>query len=356
MKKIKVLIVEDSLVYQSLLRGILESDLEFEVVAIANNGVKAIEYIGKYKPDIVSMDINMPLMDGVEATRAIMSSNPLPIVIVSGIYNASDIEFAIEELEAGALAVIPKPIGPGDPNFEKSSLKYRKTLKLMSEIRVIRRTSFSNIGVNNKHREVIVSEKRIRSTALSAKIIAIGSSAGGPEALRIILSNLNSDFPVPILIAQHIDQNFSDGFASWLRSFSRLPVNIAVDGEIIKSGNIYLASRGKHLLVNQNGTICLKEDIIGISHKPSVDLLFKSVAKAYGCNSIAIILSGMGRDGALELKTLKEMGAYTIAQDEKSCLVFGMPGEAVKLGAASAIWSPDKIVYEINNLFKSFEV
>jgi len=351
MKKIKVLIVEDSLVYQTLLNGILKSDLDFEVVAIAENGLKAIEYIDKYKPDVVSMDISMPIMDGVEATRTIMSSNPLPIVIVSGMYNSSDIEFAIEELEAGALAVIPKPIGPGDPNFEKSSRNYRKTLKLMSEIKVIRRTRFSKLGISIKKSQVVTTDTSLKAISLKAKIVAIGSSAGGPEALRTLLSNIKANFPLPILIAQHIDQNFVDGFANWLRSFSKLPVNIAVDGEKPKTGNVYIASKGKHILINTNGTICLKEDMTGISHKPSVDLLFKSVGKAYGGNSIAIILSGMGRDGALELKTLKDMGAYTIAQDQKSCLVFGMPGEAIKLDAANKILSPEKIICELNKIF-----
>jgi len=351
MKKIKVLIVEDSLVYQKLLMGILESDLEFEVVAIANNGVKAIEYVEKFKPDVVSMDISMPIMDGVEATRTIMSNNPLPIVIVSGIYNSSDIKYAIDELEAGALVVIPKPIGPGDSNFDKSSRNYRKTLKLMSEIKVIRRTRFSNTCLTNKQQLNITTDVYAKTTSISAKIVAIGSSAGGPEALRILLSNINADFPLPIIVAQHIDQNFVDGFANWLSSFSKLPVNIALDGEKPNTGNVYLASKGKHILINTNGTICLKEDMTGISHKPSVDLLFKSVAKAYGGNSIAIILSGMGRDGALELKTLRDMGAYTIAQDEKSCLVYGMPGEAVKIGAATQILSPEKIIYELNKIF-----
>lgn len=354
MKKIKVLIVEDSLVYQSLLRGIIESDLEFEVVAIANNGVMAIEYINKYNPDVVSMDISMPIMDGIEATRTIMSSTPLPIVIVSGIYNSSDIDFAIKELEAGALAVIPKPIGPGDPNFEKSSRNYRKTLKLMSEIKVIKRIRFSNKSINYKQPDISTFDTRFKGLAINSKIVAIGSSAGGPAALRIILSNIDANFPLPILIAQHIDQNFSEGFAKWLSSFSRLPVNIAVDGEIIKNGNVYLSSMGRHLLINPNGTINLKENNGVFIHKPSVDLLFKSVGMTYGNSVIAILLSGMGRDGALELKVLKDMGAYTIVQDEKSCLVYGMPGEAVKLGAANKVLSPDNIVEDINYIFKDY--
>ncbi|MEN6619167.1 MAG: chemotaxis-specific protein-glutamate methyltransferase CheB [Rikenellaceae bacterium] len=350
MKKIKVLIVEDSLVSQKLLKRILETDPDFEVVAIAENGFQAIEYAESYKPDVISMDINMPLMDGLEATRQIMSSNPLPIVIVSSNSKSQDIDFTIKELEAGALTVLYKPSGPGDPDFLKFSGKFRRTLKLMSEIKVVKKNypeeGFQKITQTNANSETLISNIPKKS-----RIVAIGASAGGPEALRKIFNRINPNFPLPVLIVQHIDHNFSAGFANWLNTYSTIPVKLAENGETIKKGNVYLSPGGSHLMVNPDGTISLNDELADSVHKPSIDLLFKSVGRFYGNGTIAILLSGMGRDGAVELKKLKDIGAITFAQDEKSSLVYGMPGEAVKIGGVCRIMSPDEIVDELNKLY-----
>ncbi|MFA6334898.1 MAG: chemotaxis-specific protein-glutamate methyltransferase CheB [Bacteroidales bacterium] len=351
MKKIKVLIVEDSLVSQKLLKGILDSDPVIEVVAIAQNGIEAIDCVNRFKPDVVSMDINMPVMNGIEATRKIMSTNPVPIVIVSSIYNSVEIEAAIKELEAGAVIVLPKPFGPGHPEFAKSSIRYRSTLKLMSGVKVEKRAVSLQSRLESKQTDNINAGKKESIICNKPNIVAIGASAGGPEALKTILMKLNKDFPLPILIVQHIDKSFSEGFANWLNFYSKIPVKIAENGEKIRYGNVYISPGGTNMSVNRGGVILLSNENENSLHKPSINLLFKSAGSVYGSGVIALLLSGMGNDGATELKNLKNMGACTFVQDEKTSLVYGMPGEAVKLDAACRILTPDDMVNEINNLF-----
>jgi len=353
-RKIRVLIVDDSLIGRRLLGGILAGDPNFEVVAFAENGKLAYEKVLHYKPDVVSMDINMPVMDGIEATRHIMSHYPIPVVIVSSIYRDMEIEMAIQELEAGAVTILPKPYGPGHPDFLKYAKKYKNTLKLMSEIKVVKRnfTHTNSTIPGNVLSEVTDSASPNLSTFdKNAKVLAIGASAGGPEGLRTILSKINPSFPLPILLVQHIDPNFADGFATWLNSFSTINVKIAIQGEKICSGNVYVPPGNKHMKVDTEGNILLTSEKTFSLNRPSIDALFSSVADVYKKNVIAILLSGMGKDGARELKRLRDAGAYTFAQDEESSLVYGMPGEAVKLGAVCRVLSPEEIVNQLNNLF-----
>lgn len=355
---VKVLIVEDSPIYQKILRNILVETGEFEIVAIASNGLEAIKFTSIYQPDVISMDILMPVMDGIEATKQIMQSKPVPIVIVSNIYQTNDTDMAIKELEAGAVYILPKPSGPADPNHTKDAVKYRNTLRLMSEIKVVKRIerSYDKNIAHDYHKNNIDIKTRLNKPSNSGdiKIIAIGASAGGPESIRIILSNLSDLVKVPVVIVQHIDQHFIDGFISWLNSHSRLPVKAAEAGEQLLPGKVYLAPGGKHMSVNKGGIVTLLSDIKSNGHIPSIDILFDSINKTYGSESIAILLSGMGRDGADGLKKLSDSGSFTIVQSEESSLVYGMPHEAVKLGAACKILSPEEITNEINNLYNKY--
>lgn len=347
-KKIRVLIVDDSLVQRKLLIGILASDPVFEVVGVAENGKLAYDKVLQYNPDVVSMDIEMPVMDGIDATRLIMSKHPVPVVIVSSIYRDIEIERAIKELEAGAVTILPKPYGPGHPDFSKNSRKYITTLKLMSEIKVVRRNFISR---DNDHVEVRGVNSDFFSFNKKAKVLAIGASAGGPEGIRTILSKINPAFPLPILLVQHIDPHFAEGFVLWLNTFSKINVKIAVHGEKITAGNVYLPPGDKHMRLNKNEELVISSEKGNSLNRPSIDVLFASLIEVYKNNVIAILLSGMGKDGAQELMRLRNEGSYTFVQDEESCLVFGMPGEAVKLGAACSVLSPHEIVDQINNLF-----
>jgi len=353
-KKIKVLIVDDSQVVQKLLKAIVMSDERFELVAVAENGRQAIEYVEKFAPDVISMDIQMPIMDGIEATRNIMQNIPVPVVIVSSFYQSTEVDMAMKVLEAGAVTIISRPNGPGHPKYIQSAQKYLNTLKLMSEIKVVRRKK--DIQSTPLKKLTSTSPKLSKPNHIQKyQVLAIGASAGGPPALVTMLAELPADFPLPVLVVQHIDSHFAEGFAVWLNTVSKIPVRIAVDGEKILPGQVYLPPGNYHLAI-EDEKIHLYNDLEPKGLCPSVDVLFKSVGKNYGKNSIAVILSGMGKDGAAEMKNLYDSGAFTFAQDENSCLVFGMPGEAVKLGAVCKVLPPQKIVSEIINLIKFINI
>ncbi|MDP3437642.1 MAG: chemotaxis-specific protein-glutamate methyltransferase CheB [Bacteroidales bacterium] len=356
-RPIRVLIVEDSPLYQKILRGILSENDEFEVVAVASNGLEAIKYASLYKPDIISMDIFMPVMDGIEATKVIMQSNPVPIVIVSNVYQTSDTDLAIKELDAGAVYILPKPAGPSDPNYSKEASKYRNTLRIMSEIKVVKRSnrsngiSYTNTILINSSEEVPTLRPKIRCTPpKDVKLIAIGASAGGPESLKILLSNLSVDVVTPVVVVQHIDPHFIEGFASWLNNYSSHKVKVATKGELLEEKIVYIAPGERHMRVDKSMTIIFSDNKKSNGHVPSIDVLFESINEVCGKECIAILLSGMGRDGADGLKKLSDSGCYTFAQNEESSLVYGMPKEAVKLGAACSVLSPENIAKEINNM------
>ena len=351
--KIRVLIAEDTLVGQGLLKGILADDPRFEVIGIVGNGLQAVEFIKRNPPDVVSMDIYMPVMDGVEATTVIMQQNPVPIAIVSSFYNVSEIKMSFSILEAGALTILPRPFGPGHPQFSETARNYRNTLKMLSEINV------KPLRGRNKPMPSVptvpeqgtgVSEKQLSSLQTNSKtfeIIAIGASAGGPQAIHAILKNLPKSLNCPIVIVQHVDRNFAEGYCEWLQSVSKIPVHIARNGESMKAGHAYLPPGDHHLGILRKGIVALSNSVPEKGLRPAVSFLFRDIFTFYGNKAMAILLSGMGVDGASELKLLHDGGAHTIAQDSFSSLVHGMPGEAIRLGGASLVLSPEEIALEI---------
>ncbi|MEI7499870.1 MAG: chemotaxis-specific protein-glutamate methyltransferase CheB [Bacteroidota bacterium] len=347
--KIRVLIVEDSPTSQGLLRGILSEDPGFEVIGTATDGEQAIEFVIKKHPDVVSMDIYMPVMDGVVATRQIMKQSPVPIVIVSSFYTPAEVKMSFKILEAGALTILPKPFGPGHPQYHQSAKHYRNTLKMMSEIKLSARHENQTVITKAKIEAPIV-RPASGFTRENKKIVAIGASAGGPLAIQIILKGLPKNFPLPVLIVQHIDTNFASGFCDWLNTTSNLPVHIAKDGETLLPGHVYLAPGDHHIGLKQEGVVSITKDIPEKGLRPAVSYLFKNIAKIYAKSAVCILLSGMGTDGATELLTLRQKGAFTIAQDANSSLVHGMPGEAIRLGGACVVLSPEDIVKELNKI------
>lgn len=340
--------VDDSLISRKLHQKIISEDQRFEVIDTARDGEEAFAKVQSLKPHVVSMDVNMPKLNGIEATRKIMKHCPVPILIVSSLYNEKEKRLAVDAAAAGAVHIMSKPHGIMHPDFGKDSRMYLRMLKNMSEVKVVgRRTQAASELVNQRsdsNSESINNVKR--------DIILIGASAGGPQALRTILEKLPAQFPLPVLIVQHLDKSFTESFRSWLASFSSLPVSIALDNERMKGGHIYLAQGGKNMTLRDRNTIKLSEEPQKGGYKPSVAALFHSAGLLYKRNAVAILLSGMGKDGAEEMLDIKKSGVYTIAQDKQSCLVFGMPGEAVKLNAAMAVYSPEKIAEELIKLIK----
>ncbi|MDD5209176.1 MAG: chemotaxis-specific protein-glutamate methyltransferase CheB [Elusimicrobiales bacterium] len=331
---IKVLIVDDSRVAQEFLAHILASDPSVQVAGVANNGEEALEMTRIKRPDVITMDIHMPGMDGFEVTRSIMETLPTPIVMVSASSTATEVASSFRMLEAGALALILRPPGIGQPGHEAAARELVLTVKLMSEIKVIRRIRpAARAGLSGPAAQA----------AGEIQLVAIGASTGGPPALHKILSALPRDLAAPVLIVQHIAAGFTAGFVEWLGGASSFPVHIAAQGETPLPGHAYVAPDGFHMGVSGGPRIELSDQAPENGLRPSVNHLFRSVARVLGPRAVGVLLTGMGRDGADELKTMKDKGAVTIAQDEASSVVHGMPGEAVKLGAATYILPPEGI-------------
>jgi len=347
---IRVLVVEDSPVVRELLIHILSSDADIQVIGSVINGKEAVEFVMYNKPDLITMDIHMPVMNGFEATRIIMETNPVPIVIVTGSCDMRELENSFQAIEAGALSTIQKPQGIGHPDHEKNAKNLITTIKLMSEIKVVRRWPRTAERRSQPQRETVYN---IASQPATVKVVAIGASTGGPPVIQKILAELPHDFPAPVLIVQHMAEGFIPGFAEWLGQTSSLPVHVAFHGSITRPGHVYIAPDGTQMRVDANGRIFCAGDAPENGLRPSVSYLFRSIAEVFGKSAVAVLLTGMGKDGAAELKLMQDKGAITIAQNEESSAVFGMPGEAVKLGAARYVLPADKIAAVLTSIAMS---
>lgn len=334
---IKVLVVEDSLVVREFLVAILGSDPGIQVVGVARDGEEALDAVRRTRPDVVTMDIHMPRLNGLEATRRIMETDPTPIVIVSGSDNAQEVVTTFDAMEAGALAVLRRPSGPGHPEHDATARELVQTVKLMAEVKVVRRWPRRKSG------EPVPRAADMAQEPGKLRIVAIGASTGGPPVLQTILAALPKHFPAPVVIVQHMAAGFSRGFMEWLAQTSALPVQLATHGELLLPGHVYLAPDEVQMKVLRGERVALTTDEPENGLRPSVSYLFRSVAEVYGRDAIAGLLTGMGRDGAQELRLLKDKGAVTFAQDKQSSVVHGMPGEAIRLDAAMLVLPPEKI-------------
>jgi two-component system chemotaxis response regulator CheB len=344
---IEVLVVEDSPVARDFLVYILDSDPEMKVLGTVANGKQALDALKEKKPHVITMDIHMPEMDGFEATRRIMETAPTPIVIVTASADPHSVETSFRAIEAGALAVVPRPQGLGHPDYESDARELVKTVKLMSEIKVVRRW----------HRARTVAAAPARGNEANAdngevQVVAIGASTGGPVAVQTILAQLPKNFAVPVVIVQHMAPGFTQGFVDWLNQTSHLPVHLAAHGEAMLPGHAYVAPDGFQMGVNLRRRISLGREEPEYGLRPSVSFLFRSLAEAYGGKAVGVLLTGMGKDGAVDLQLMKKRGAITFVQDGESSVVHGMPGEAIRLGAATYVFSPDKIASALQSLVK----
>jgi len=347
---IKVLITEDSSVIRAFLEKALNSDPELKVVGTARNGIEAVEKASHLKPDVITMDIHMPGMDGFEATRTIMETNPVPIVICSASWDPTEVSKTFRSMEAGAVAALEKPRGFTHTEGEGSIQELIDTIKAMATVKVVRR--WSRLRNKEKQEKTPAStEKPVPGSKRQYRIVAIGSSTGGPMALQNVLCNLSRDFPVPVVIVQHIAQGFLAGLADWLCKTTDYTVKIAEQDEKLAPGRAYLAPDAYQMGVSKDSRVFLKKGDGADRLCPSVAHLFDSVRKSFGENCIGVLLTGMGRDGARELKEMHDAGAMTFAQDEESSIVFGMPGEAVALGAADYVLPCQDIAQRLNAVF-----
>lgn len=346
MALIKVLVVDDSPVTREFLAHILGADPDIQLIGTANDGQQALQAVERRRPDVITMDMHMPNLDGLETTRRIMETHPTPIVVVSGSTDPHEVATMFRVMDAGALAVLRRPAGIGHPDHEATARELVQTVKLMSEVKVVRRWP----RVRAEPSVTLPMGPRLMGAPAKVRVVAIGASTGGPPVLQTILADLPEDFPAPVLIVQHIATGFVRGLIEWLEHSSRLPIHLATHGETMLPGHVYVAPDELQMKVRRGGTIVLARDAPENGLCPSVSYLFRSLAEVYGGEAVAGLLTGMGRDGAEELKLLREKGAVTFAQDKDSSVVHGMPGEAIRLDAATLILPPEKIAAALTSL------
>jgi two-component system, chemotaxis family, protein-glutamate methylesterase/glutaminase len=332
---IKVLLVEDSPVALEILQRILKSEPEILVVGTAKNGKEALDLIPRLEPHVICADLHMSGMDGLELTKQVMARYPRPILIISNSVQADDHQNIFNVMQAGAIDIFPKPLTGTSLDYEQSKNHLITKIRILSGVKVFARPlTNKRASIPETPRPKTLSKIPISS---SIKVVTIGASTGGPQALQKILSALPSNFPIPILCTQHISTGFLQGLVDWLASKSDLRILIAQEGEIPLPGIVYFAPDNAHLTLNPLGRFVYKNSAAVGGHCPAITVMFDSIAEFYGKSALGILLTGMGRDGATGLKTMSDLGGITIAQDEASSIIFGMPKEAIALGGVTYI-------------------
>lgn len=326
-KKIRVLIVEDSLVVRELLKHIVGSDARFEVVGAVESAEEALTLLDVVSPDVISLDIRLPGMNGLDATLQIMARRPTPIVVVAAQVDDDELNIAMNALRAGALAVVEKPVGVTNEAFESMAARLCTQLAIMSQVKVMPQRIDRGLRFGTSEPPLPA-----RKAGGSYSVVGIVSSTGGPQALTRLLGALGPGFPLPILLVQHITSSFLEGFVSWLSGVTPFDVRIGRDGETPEAGRIYMPSADRHLVM-EGGRLALIDTPPVCSQKPSGSVLLSSLSKEAGRRGVGIVLTGMGADGADGLLDMHKAGAHTIGEDESTCTVFGMPAAAAKLGA-----------------------
>lgn len=333
----KIAIVNDMPMAVEALRRALAFEPTHEVVWVASNGAEAVKECAKLTPDLILMDLIMPVMDGVEATRRIMAESPCAIVIVT-VDRQQNVHRVFEAMGFGALDVVDTPVvGTGNAK-EAAAPLLRKIL---------------NIGwlIGQSGSQVRSAPTPLRGMAQRKSLVAIGSSAGGPAALETLLKSLPREFPAAIVLVQHVDQVFAAGMAEWLSSASGLTVRLAQQGEQPQSGTVLLAGTNHHIRLLKNGTLAYTAEPVNEIYRPSIDVFFESVANYWNGDAVGVLLTGMGRDGAQGLKLMRQQGFLTIAQDQRSSAVYGMPKAAAAIDAAVEIRPLDKIAPRLLEIF-----
>jgi two-component system chemotaxis response regulator CheB len=339
------MVVEDSLVVRQLLVHIISSDPRLVVAAAVSSAEEALQEIGRVQPDVVSMDIRLPGMDGLEATRRIMSEHPTPIVVIADSIEDSSLKISMNALRAGALTVVEKPVGLTSAGYAAIASTICTQLYIMSQVPVVRQRSFA------PWREASTVPKREPDQGSARpSIMGIAASTGGPPALAKVLGALPRDFPLPILLVQHMGAPFMEGFAAWLNGLMSLDVRLAQDQEIPAPGRVYVAPGDRHLLLSSAGTLKVSAEPSLGNQRPSATLMFQSMARTVGPRGLGVILTGMGEDGAHGLVEMRQAGGYGVAEDESTAVVYGMPAAAARMGGVNVSLPLDLIAPRILRL------
>lgn len=350
---IRVMIVEDSLVVRTYLEHIIDRDPRLTLVASVTSAEEALACLKRVAPDVISLDVRLPKMNGFEATMMIMSERPTPIVIFASDVNTSDLNISRNAFRAGAVSVLEKPTGAMSENFEKIADGICDQLVCMSQVKVVRQQVSRILQLSEsddfRNLEMFRSSKLTTPPDNAFDILGIVASTGGPSALVRVLSKLPDDFPLPILLVQHITSSFLQGFTTWLSGLCPFEVRIANAGERIEAGRIYMAPVEHHLQLVSGRIQLSRADPVSMQ-RPSGTVLFRSMARNTTLRSLAILMTGMGDDGAEGMKDIYEAGGHTIAQDEKSCAIYGMPAEAVRLNAVTESLPLDRIAQRLTQL------
>jgi two-component system chemotaxis response regulator CheB len=341
---IRVVVVDDSTTARELLVTLLQNADGIQVVGAASNGAQAIRLTKRLRPDVVTMDVFMPGMDGLAATRHIMREVPTPIVIVTATLMRDDMDLTFEALRAGALTALRKP-GLADP---ETCAQVVQAVQLMADVPVVRR--WDRDKRPSQRVQPVEPPALSKDDSRRVQIVGIASSTGGPAALAAVLGPLTADFPAPILVVQHVTHGFTRGLADWLDGTTELRINLASHGEKPQRGTVLLAPEDYHMRVNTRGVVELCKEPPYKGLRPSANYLFHSLAQAYGSRALGIVLTGMGDDGAEGMEALYRAGGMTIAQDEASCVVYGMPREAIVRNAVDLVLSLNQIAVALSRL------
>ncbi len=333
---IKVMIVDDSPSICFFLTEIISSDPELAVISSIHDGESAVAAVAAFDPDVITMDLQMPKMNGYEAIAKIMSSRPKPIIVITSLFKDEAAGTIFKAIEAGALIALNIPYGFGHPLHQESVQELLSTIK-----RAAKKSPKPSMQPSSAIAPTLV--PNIEYASAQIRMVALGASTGGPVVLRTILHQLPANFPAPILIAQHMSPGFMAGFAEWLGDGCKLPIQLGEEDQVPLAGHVYSAPESCDIAIKASGKITLRVYKDDQYSRPSISHLFKSIADVHGKHSIGILLTGMGRDGVDGLRQMSENGAITIAQDEKSSVIFGMPSEAINAGAARYVLSPEAI-------------
>lgn len=344
---LRILIVDDSALMRRMLRELLSGDPEVQVVGEASNGREALSLVAELRPSLVTLDVRMPIMDGVETTRQIMAYHPTPILVLTASLSSYDVDITFQMLGLGALDVMEKPRLSDPAEVERARRALLRKIKLLARVRVVthlrgRRPGARPAPPAGSGQPAAPPARAARPTPLSTPVVVIGASTGGPRVVRQILAGLPRGFPAAVLVVQHIAQGFSAGMAEWLGLSSALPVELISEGMPLRVGAALVAPDRYDTLLQRDGRLHLSSQPL-LLQRPSVDITMQSVAEICGPRAAGVLLTGMGRDGAIGMLAIRRAGGHTIAQDEASSTIYGMPRAAVELGAAEAVLPPEQI-------------